>query len=366
MGAIRSTLVRAGVAVVAIGATMTLAGPGAAAAGTTKASVSLTGPSSAVYGSTVKFTGYAGRTGTTTPLSGATVYLQKAAHNTSGWVNVTSTKTTSSGTFAFSVQLNTPYDYRAYYGGSTVYTTAASPRYFPIVRQNVVFDSIKDTNWTLGTMQVGGRIYPTPAKGTRVWLQRYNTSTKTWGNYASTLTTGGNAFVIKGNFNGNVGTYRISAPQHGYYAYNYSRQVSFAHYKWRGAFTKPVIEVGSGPDADYYVYNASESPKRSEVEMRAKGDVRTTVVVNSAGCKSADLYAANFTNETDIPDASGRFGALIGATWVRGPWTLGPGGENGGTASLPNSSALTLRTEHTGTDDEYVYMYADVLLLCSN
>ena len=364
MRVIRSMLVRAGVAVVATGAALALAGPGAAAAGTTKASVSLTGPSSAVYGSTVTFTGYLGKTGTTTPLSGATVYLQKAAHNTRGWVNVTSAKTNSSGRFAINVTLNTPYDYRAYYGGSTVYTTAASPRYFPIVRQNVLFDSIRDTNWTLGSMQVGGRIFPTPATGTRVWLQRYNTSTKTWGNFASTLTTGGNAFLIKGNFNGNVGTYRIYAPQHGYYAYNYSRQVSFAHYKWRGAFTKPILE--GSPADEYYVYNTSESPKRSEIEMRARANVQTTVVVNSAGCKSVDLYATNFTNEADIPDATGRFGALIGATWVRGPWTLSPGAENSGTASLPNSSALTLRTEHTGSDEEYVYVYADVLLLCSN
>lgn len=365
MRAIRSMLVRAGVAVVAAGAVLALAGPGASAAGTTKASLSLAGPSSAVYGSTVTFTGYAGRTGTTTPLSGATIYLQKAAHNTTGWVNVTSTTTTSTGTFKFTVQLNTPYDYRAYYGGSTVYTTAASPKIFPIVRQNVVFDSIKDTNWTLGSMQVGGRIYPTPASGTRVWLQRYNTSTQTWGNFASALTTGGNAFLIKGNFNGNVGTYRIYAPQHGYYAYNYSRQVTFAHYKWRGAFTKPI--VSGTPGDDYQIYNTTDSPGRTEAEMRVQqinGAGPTNVVLNSAGCKSVNLYGYNYTDDPDYDDATGRFGALTSAGWVRGPWMLAPGADNEGVGTFANGAALTLRLERISGADMYVYI--DALLLCSN
>jgi hypothetical protein len=374
MGVIRSTLVRAGVAVAAAGLCLAATAgsapavtgpdtPAATTAGTTKASVSLAGPSSATYGATVKLTGTAWRTGTSTKLVNATIWLQRATHGGSTWSNVTSTHTSSTGTFAFNVQLNTPYDYRARYGGSPTYTVAVSPRIFPIVRQNVVFDSIRDVNWELGTMQVGGRIYPTPATGTRVWLQRYNTATGAWSNFMSTLTTGGNAFLMKGNFAGNVGTYRIYAPQHGYYAYNYSRQVTFAHYKWRGAFTKPII---SGTPGEYIIYTAAQSPDRSELEMRtAQGaTVPTTVVVNSQGCKATSLAALNYTNESGLTPATGRFGALNGATYLRGPWTLAPGAHNSGSATLSNVSALTLRVDRLSGGDMYVY--GVVGLLCSN
>jgi hypothetical protein len=375
MSAIRSTLVRAGVAVTAAGLCLVTTAlgasavtgpdaPAATAAGTTKASVSLAGPSSATYGTTVTLTGTAWRTGTTTKLVNATIWLQRATHGGSTWSNVTSTHTSSTGTFAFNVKLTTPYDYRARYGGSATYTVAVSPRIFPIVRQNVLFDSIRDTNWELGTMQVGGRIYPAPAKGTRVWLQRYNATSKAWSNFMSTVSTGTNAFLMKGNFAGNVGTYRIYAPQHGYYAYNYSRQVTFAHYKWRGAFTKPA---SISPTGEAYIYNATESPARDELEMRVQvsaGAGPTTVVVSSQGCKSTRLAALNFTNEPGQTPATGRFGALNGSTYVRGPWTLGPGASNSGSASLSNVAALTLKVDRISGADMLVYGVVD--LLCSN
>ncbi len=373
MSSIRSTLVRAGAAVTAAGLCIAATAlgasaatgpdaPAATAAGTTKASVSLTGPSSATYGTTVKLTGTAWRTGTTTKLVRATIWLQRATHGGSAWTNVTSTVTSSTGTFAFNVKLTTPYDYRARWGGSATYTAAVSPRIFPIVRQNVLFDSIRDTNWELGTMQVGGRVYPAPAKGTRIWLQRYNTSTKAWSNFMSTVSTGTNAFLMKGNFSGNVGTYRIYAPQHGYYAYNYSRQVTFAHYKWRGAFTKPVTV---NPTGEAYIYNATDSPMRDELEIRAKKvGTSTTVTVNSQGCTSTRLVALNFTNEQGQTPATGRFGALNGSTYVRGPWTLGPGASNTGSASLSNVAALTLKVDHISGGDMLVY--GVVQLLCSN
>jgi hypothetical protein len=374
MSSIRSTLVRAGAAVTAAGLCIAATAlgasavtgpdaPAATAAGTTKASVSLAGPSSATYGTTVKLTGTAWRTGTTTKLVNATIWLQRATHGGSTWTNVTYTHTSSTGTFAFNVQLNTPYDYRARYGGSATYTVAVSPRIFPIVRQNVLFDSIRDTNWALGTMQVGGRVYPAPAKGTRIWLQRYNTSTKAWSNFMSTVSTGTNAFLMKGNFGGNVGTYRIYAPQHGYYAYNYSRQVTFAHYKWRGAFKKAIVDGTAG---EYYIYTATESPTRDEFEMRVRTSALdpTTLVVDSRGCKSAQVAALNFTNEQGQTPATGRFGALNGSTWVRGPWTLGPGASNSGSASLSNVPALTLRLERVSGGDMYVY--GVVNLLCTN
>jgi hypothetical protein len=366
MSDIRSTVVRrAGGVVLVAGLCLGIAAaaPSAQAAGSVKASVSLTGPGSATYGATVTLTGTAWRTGTSTKLVNATIWLQKAAHGTSGWVNLTSTRTSSTGTFAFSVQLNTPYDYRARYGGSPTYTVAVSPRIYPVVRQNVLFDSIKDVNWTLGTLEARGRIYPTPANGTRVWLQRYNTSTKTWSNYISGRTTGGNAITIRGNVGGNIGTYRIVAPQHGYYATGYSRQVTFAHYKWRGAFRKPILDASGA----YYIYTPSESPELKSMELTANDGGTAWVDINTAGCKSTTVGALNFTDQSNLVDTTERVRVLNGTTHLRGPWTLAPGQDMFGSASLPNISRMRVQLEDASTETNGdPYAYFEVKVLCAN
>ena len=268
-------------------------GAAAVAAGTTKASVSLSGPSSAVYGSVVSLTGYARRTGTTTAIAGATILLQRTTHGGTAWTVIASAKTSSTGAFTVPVQLNTPYDYRVYYGGSATYTTAVSPRIYPIVRQNVLFDSIKDTDYELGTMQVGARIFPAPASGARIWLQRYNPSTNAWANFMSVVATGGTTFVIRGSVNGNLGTYRIYAPQHGYYAQSWSRQVAFAHYKWRGAYTKPLVSQGGTADWSFFI-SGEASKKTATLSADPGGQVYG--VINTAGCTR---YTEQMTNYAD-------------------------------------------------------------------
>src|SRR4029453_19135934 len=150
------------------------------AAGTVKASVSLTGPSSGVYGSPVTMSGTVWRTGTSTQLVNATIWLQRTAHGGSTWSNVTSAHSSSTGTFSFTVTQGTPYDYRTYWGGSATYTTAVSPRLFPAVLQSVRFDSIRDLNWTLGTLEATATVLPVQVSGGTVWLQRYNPATKVW------------------------------------------------------------------------------------------------------------------------------------------------------------------------------------------
>lgn len=368
MGVIRSRLVRRGGAVVlTAGLCLAIAVPSATAvpaAGSTKASISLTGPGSATYGATVPLTGTAWRTGTSTKLVNATVWLQKAAHNTSGWVNLTSTRTDVDGRFTFNVKLNTPYDYRARYGGSPTYTVAVSPRIYPVVRQNVLFDSMKDTNWDTGALQVGGRIYPTPANNTQVWLQRYNPSTKTWSNYISGRTTGGNAFLIKGNVGGNVGTYRLVAPQHGYYATGYSRQVTYAHYKWRGAFRKPIAGKEGSGDWWYRVYTPEKSPDRTELELGTTPGGSAAVDVNTVGCKRIFVGALNYTNE--YTPARETVGLLAGTSYLRGPWTLAAGQHNQGEATISNLAKARVQLKDLSGDTGDPLAYFVIWTLCSN
>ena len=291
-------------------------GAAAVAAGTTKASVSLSGPSSAVYGTVVSLTGYARRTGTTTAIAGAAILLQRTTHGGTAWTVIASTKTSSTGAFTVPVQLNTPYDYRVYYGGSTTYTTAVSPKIYPIVRQNVLFDSIKDTDYTLGTMQVGARIFPAPASGARIWLQRYNPSTNAWANFMSVVATGGTTFVIRGSVNGNLGTYRIYAPQHGYYAQSWSRQVAFAHYKWRGAYTRPLVSQGGTADWSFFI-SGEASKKTATLSADPGGTVYGDL--STSGCTRYTFKATNNADAAATVGMAGQsFSLAAGATTTTG------------------------------------------------
>jgi hypothetical protein len=221
----------AAIVATALCAAVTVAAPHADAAGTVKSAVSLTGPTSGKYGTYVTLKGTAWRYGSTTKLTSATIWLQRAVHGQTAWSNVTSTKTSSTGTFAFTVVQRTAYDYRAYYAGSSVYTANASAKVYPAVLQNVLLDSLKTVDWNKGTLQATGRVYPTPPTGTTIYLQRYNESTKSWSNYISGKTTGTNAITIKGNVPANVGTYRLYAPLRYPFGAGYSANVRAANYK---------------------------------------------------------------------------------------------------------------------------------------
>lgn len=335
--------------------------------GTVKSSVSLTGPTSGTYGTAVKLTGTAWRYGTTTKIGGAKVWLQRATHGKTNWGNVTSTTTTSTGTFGFSVVQVAAYDYRAFYAGSTTYTPAWSPTRYPAVLQRVIFDSIKTTNWTLGTLQATGRVYPTPPSNTQIWLQRYDTANKVWKNFISGRTTGTNAVTIKGNVGGNVGSYRLYAPQRGYNAAGASGSVTFTHYKWRGAF-RSTPTTGGTPGADHLVWNATDSPTRSEAELLAAVGGKSWYDVTTTGCAKVNFYAYNYTNESGYSpttEAVQIFNVATSAT-LRGPYPLAPG--NGVNYKFDLSHVAKTRFElHDDTAaDAEPYAYFHILLLCAN
>jgi len=342
----------------------TIATAPAHAAGTVKSAVSLTGPSSGKYGTYVKLTGTAWRYGTSTRLSSATIWLQRTVHGQTAWSNVASTKTSSTGTFAFTVLQRTAYDYRAYYGGSAVYTANASGKVYPAVLQNVLLDSLRTVDWTKGTFQATGRVYPTPPSGTTIWLQRWNDSTKTWSNYISGRTTGTNAITIRGNVPANVGTYRLYAPLRYPFGAGYSAAVRGANYKWRGAFRKSILGYGGTTSAWHYVYDSTKSPSRTELELGAAKGGTSWVDVNTSGCIRTYMYALNYTNE--YTPSSERTGLLNGATYLRGPYTLAPGGEQETEVAMAGVSRTRVQVNDLGATDGAPLAYYVLFVLCSN
>jgi hypothetical protein len=263
------------------------------AAGTVMASVSLTGPTSGVYGSTVTMSGTVWRTGTTTKLVSATIWLQRTTHGGSTWSNVTSTRSSSTGTFSFQVTQGVPHDYRAYWGGSATYTTAVSPRVFPAVLQSVRFDSIRDVNWTLGTLEATATVLPVQVSGGTVWLQRYNPTTKVWDNYISAKTTGHSQVVIRGNVNGTSALFRIYAPQRFAYSPGYSATKQFSHFKWRGAYAKPLVNQGGSSDPLFFV--ASDSTRQTATLSAATGG-SVWGDIDTSGCTKVTSAVTNFAD----------------------------------------------------------------------
>lgn len=220
----------------------------AQAAGTVRSAVSLTGPTAGNYGGRVALTGKLWRYGTRTVISGHPVVLQRSVHGRNVWGNLTSTRTSSAGTFAFGVSLNGVYDYRAVYAGSATYTSAVSGKVFPAVRRVVFFDSIKTSNnaqaeTNNGTLTVTGRVYPAVPAGVRVWLQRWDG--RTWRNYMSTVTRGStSSLTVRGDVPGTAAAFRLLVPASAPYYGATSRSVRFAHYVWRGTFDRPVLAQG--------------------------------------------------------------------------------------------------------------------------
>jgi hypothetical protein len=337
------------------------------AAGTVKAAVSLNSPTSGTYGATIQLTGTAWRYGTTTKLGGATVWLQRATHGQTNWASITKTSATSAGTFAFNVVQTAAYDYRAFYGGSPTYTAAWSAVRYPAVLQKVLFDTIKDANWTLGTLQATGRVYPTPPSGTQVWLQRYDAATKVWKNYISGRTTGSNSVVIKGNVGGNVGTYRLYSPFRSTFGAGYSSSVTFTHLKWRGAF-RSAPTPGGTTGAKYYVYDATESPSRNEAEVAAAVGGKVWLDVATTGCRKVDFYAENFTGQAELArttEAVQVFNVATNAT-LRGPYSLAPGKTVTYAFDLSNVAKTRFETHDDATADGKPYAYYFINVLCAN
>jgi hypothetical protein len=253
----------------------------AAAAGSVRAAVSLTAPTSGKYSTTVALSGTAWRYGTTTKLANATVWLQRSVHGKNTWSNLTSTRTSSTGTFSFPVVQRSAYDYRAYYGGSPMYTSALSGVVYPAVLQNLILNHLNDVNWTLGTLEASVHIAPVPPSGTQIWLQRYDAAAKVWRNYISGRSTGSQTLVIRGNVSGSVGTYRVYAPLRYPYGAGYTNAVSHSHVKWRGAFARTTPAGGSANW--HFTVLPEDTARRTAVAIADKGG-NVWADLNTSGC----------------------------------------------------------------------------------
>ncbi|MFC0629518.1 hypothetical protein ACFFGN_35980, partial [Kribbella deserti] len=205
--------------------------PSAQGAGSVRSSVSLAAPASGVYGSTIKLTGTVWRTGTTTKLPGATVYLQRSVRGQNRYGNLTSTRTTSTGTFAFSVTQVSAYDYRAYYPGSATYTRAYSPVRYPVTNRYLAIESMSTTDADLGKLRAIGKSVPSLPDGSMVYLQRYSTDTRAWTTVAGGKSTAGRA-TIDATRPGSNDTYRLVTGSYWPYGPGTSTARQFAHYVW--------------------------------------------------------------------------------------------------------------------------------------
>lgn len=275
----------------------------AEAAGSVRSAVSLTGPAHGTYGTTANLTGVLYRYGTSTRIANAIVTLQRTPHGKTAWTQVSSARTSTTGGYAFKVTLGLVYDYRTVYGGSATYTTAVSNVINPKILRRVLLDTVKTTsnsseNANLGGMQATGRVLPAPPAGTRVWLQRYDNATKTWKNFMSTTTTGGAGVTISGNVPPNVGNYRLQAPVASPYYGGTSNTKTFAHYVWRGIFTKPLLAVGGTLNPGRYIWRPTESPTRFLINLWADPSGSSWVDINTYGCLQVDISTLNVTNQT--------------------------------------------------------------------
>ena len=223
------------------------------------------------------------RYGTSTRLVNATIWL-RSVHGKNTGSSLTSTWTSSTGTFTFPVVQRSAYDYRAYYGGSPTYTAALSGVVYPAVLQNLILNHLKDVNWTLGTLEASVHIAPVPPAGTQIWLQRYDPARR-WKNQDLSAS---QTIVIRGNVNGSVGTYRVYAPLRYPYGAGYTSPVASTH-QVRGAFTRTTPTGG----AETALHHPSHRPaRRTAVAIANKGG-NVWRDLNTAGCARITTELAN-------------------------------------------------------------------------
>lgn len=360
-GAFVRRIAVAAIAAAALVAPITATTPSAEAAGSVKASVSLAAPTSGTYATNIKLTGTVWRYQTSTKIAGATVYLQRATHGKTNWGNLTSTTSSITGTFAFAVMQTSAYDYRAYYPGSTTYTAAWSPVRYPAVLQKVVFSTIKTTSWEAGTLQATGYVYPAPPSGTQIWLQRYDSANKVWKNYISGRTTGASAVTIKGNVPGNVGTYRLYAPLRYPYAAGSSGAATYAHYRWRGAFTKPLIATGGTANPQFAVIPDDPDKSAAMTSTNAGGSVWADI--NTYRCTRVDLAIGNFASEAVKVDLLRGTTTLVSRTVA--PQSINGPGLTVFSALAGGASKVRLQLTDTGTNSG-IEAFAGTHFLCAS
>ncbi|WP_328996184.1 hypothetical protein OG394_16175 [Kribbella sp. NBC_01245] len=230
---------------------------GAAPTAKAKAAVSLKGPTSAPYGSTIKFTGLLWKYGTTQRIAGATVTLQRATHGTTNWTTIKSAKTSSAGAFTFGVSAGARYDYRARWGGSAAYTTALSGVLKPATAHKVVVDSFRATTADgdgIASIDVRGRVFPKPPAYSTGRLQRWNPDSRQWVNIGLASNTdsgsGSNILDAWGRGTQGIATYRLLAVARGPWAAGASAPFTLPIYRSREAISASrYTEGASGASA---------------------------------------------------------------------------------------------------------------------
>ncbi|MFC0624815.1 hypothetical protein [Kribbella deserti] len=326
------------------------------AAGSVRAAVSLTTPPVGAYGSNARFSGTAWRYGTQTKLAGATIVLQRAPHGKATWINLTSARTTATGTFAMGVTLSGGYDYRAYYAGSTTYTSAVSAAKFVFVSWKVILDGLSTTdnaqsNSNNGTLNAKGRVYPAPPTGTTVWLQKYDPVSKKWKDFTSGKVSG-NTIAIKTDIRGNVSTWRLSVPSRNYYFTGSSNSKQFAHYVWRGLFSRGAVAVGGTEGGSFHVW-ADQDPLGGIALARSERGGLFWAEIRTTGCLTVEIGMHNYSNQqrpgqpTDMRFVIRQDGELFRSV------VLKPGGDISGGQLRPIGGIQRIRLEiqdagHTG------------------
>lgn len=262
------------------------------AAGSTRSAVSLTAPTAAPYGAQITLSGVLWRYGTQTKIAGSKVTLQRSLRGKNVWGSLASVNTAINGTYKFTVTQTVAYDYRAYYAGNATYTAAVSAVKYPVVMQKVLLDSVKTVSYDTGVLRGTGRVYPATANK-RVYLQRYNPTTKAWGNIAS-KTTSGNTFSIDAKVGASTGQYRLSVPVTVPYGAGVSAARTLSHYVWRDLFKKPVLGEGGSAGYNWEVI-AAGGESFGATDADELGNV--WIDLNTAGCTRYETVVGNFSSE---------------------------------------------------------------------
>lgn len=343
--------------------------PAAQGAAPVSTSVSLSAPVSAVYGSTIRLSGSVWRTGDSSErVTGATVVLQRSVHGTGRFRDLSSSRTTSTGSFTFSVKQASAYDYRVSFEGTATYRAAHSPTRYPAVRQKLVLESIETTDAETGQLTATGRVYPTPPAGTVVHLQRLGADPKAWVNQA-TGTTSGNRVTIDAIRPGSVGSYRLRIKARQQWGTGTSAVEDFTHYVWRDALTKGVRSVRS--DADHVTvddFADDQHPGRRALVVRAYGDPGSVVELGLTigGCVEARHQTRNYfgIGTEDLPAQVQLATDLISGAGVDLPRDTD---EVGSSLDLKNATHLWYRAQMRGTRDTVgFWLQVRAQLRCAN
>jgi hypothetical protein len=294
--------------------------PAAHAVGTVRSAVSLTAPSAAAYGTQITLSGVLWRYQTSTKIAGAKVTLQRATKGKTNWTAVSSINTATDGSYKFTVTQGLAYDYRTAYAGRATYTSAVSPVRYPVVMQKLFLDSIKPVSYETGVLRASGRLYP--ATGGRVYLQRYNPSTKAWASIGSKVASG-NYVSVDAKVGASTGQYRLYVPMTYPYGAGLSAAKSFTHYVWRGVFKKPVIATGGTGEPVFEVI--ADDPEKAVAFALADTSGSAWADVNTSGCTRMVLQLANFSSESMGAKISKDSTTLTSTTVARATSDYAPG-----------------------------------------